>query len=58
METYGGPLHDDNSHGADAFGEFAVNCHLTRIIAKPKLLNPPSGDYRPKRPANSGSAWG
>lgn len=23
------PLHDDNSHGADAFGEFAVNCRIT-----------------------------
>ncbi|MBS0361907.1 MAG: hypothetical protein JSR98_11030 [Proteobacteria bacterium] len=23
--TYGGPLHDHASHGADAFGEFAVN---------------------------------
>lgn len=25
MGTYGGPLHDENSHGADAFGEYAVN---------------------------------
>lgn len=23
--SYTGPLHDQNSHGADAFGEFAVN---------------------------------
>jgi len=23
--SYSGPLHDENSHGADAFGEFAVN---------------------------------
>ena len=23
--SYGGPLHDEASHGADAFGEFAVN---------------------------------
>ncbi|MDB5493855.1 MAG: hypothetical protein JWP86_1192, partial [Phenylobacterium sp.] len=23
--SYGGPLHDEASHGADAFGEFAAN---------------------------------
>jgi hypothetical protein len=23
--SYGGPLHDQASHGADAFGEFAAN---------------------------------
>lgn len=28
MGIWGGPLHDDNSHGADAFGEYAVNCPL------------------------------
>jgi phage terminase large subunit len=28
LGTYLGPLHDENSHGADAFGEFAVNCGL------------------------------
>jgi phage terminase large subunit len=32
METYGGPRHDESSHGSDAYGEFAVNC---RISAKP-----------------------
>lgn len=30
MGTYTTPLHDDNSHGADAFGEFAMNCGLGR----------------------------
>ncbi|MDB5425825.1 MAG: hypothetical protein JWQ29_3241 [Phenylobacterium sp.] len=25
--SYGGPLHDEASHGADAFGEFAANRH-------------------------------
>jgi hypothetical protein len=25
--SYGGPLHDQSSHGADAFGEFAANRH-------------------------------
>ena len=28
LSTYTGPLHDENSHGADAFGEFAVNCRI------------------------------
>jgi hypothetical protein len=27
---YAGPLHDINSHGADAFGEYAVNCPSRR----------------------------
>lgn len=31
LDTYTGPLHDENSHGADAFGEYAVNCPLVRI---------------------------
>lgn len=34
MQTYTTPLHDENSHGADAFGEFAVNCGI--IPAKPE----------------------
>jgi hypothetical protein len=33
---FAGPLHDINSHGPDAFGEYAVNCPL---IA-PKLVAP------------------
>ena len=28
LGTYTTPLHDDASHGADAFGEFAINCPL------------------------------
>jgi phage terminase large subunit len=38
LGTYLGPLHDENSHGADAFGEFAVNCGIeppTKVLAKP-----------------------
>jgi phage terminase large subunit len=27
-QSYLGPLHDDASHGSDAFGEFAVNCSI------------------------------
>jgi hypothetical protein len=30
---FAGPLHDINSHGADAFGEYAVNCGL--VAPKP-----------------------
>lgn len=37
LQTYMGPLHDENSHGSDAFGEFAVNCGiLPPKIAPPK----------------------
>lgn len=28
LNSFQGPLHDENSHGADAFGEYAVNCPL------------------------------
>ena len=42
LGTYLGPLHDINSHGADAFGEFAVNCGIRPDVApekpKPKQL--------------------
>lgn len=58
METYGGPLHDENSHGADAFGEFAMNCHLTRQKPQAPANNPPPGDYRPRRAPDNASAWG
>jgi phage terminase large subunit len=32
MQTYGDPLHDINSHGADAFGEYAVNCGIVPLL--------------------------
>lgn len=38
---YMGPLHDDNSHGADAFGEYAVN-RGAHIVVKP--------EEKPKQP--------
>ena len=38
MQTYTTPEHDENSHGCDALGEFAVNC---RIKPKPKKDNTP-----------------
>lgn len=43
MNTYLGPLHDENSHGADAFGEYAVNCHFVPIVEKPKAKPQPLG---------------
>lgn len=41
MQTYSGPLHDESSHGADAFGEFAVNC---QIRPKPEARDTRAGD--------------
>lgn len=35
LGVYSGPLHDENSHGADAFGEFAVNCSVRLSTAEP-----------------------
>lgn len=42
LQTFTGPLHDDNSHGADAFGEYAVNCGLV-------ALKPPPEEKKPAR---------
>ncbi len=36
LGTYTTPLHDEASHAADAFGEYAVNCGLVPEIAAPK----------------------
>jgi len=47
MQTFSGPLHDDNSHGADAFGEYAVNCGL--IAPKPRLAE--------QKPARKGTVF-
>jgi len=35
LQSYTVPLHDENSHGADAFGEFAINSGLFPPIEKP-----------------------
>jgi hypothetical protein len=43
MGTYVGPLHDINSHAADAFGEYAVNCHFRPGIEKPAAPAPRRG---------------
>ena len=36
LQTYTEILHDDASHGSDAFGEFAVNCPLVRLPTIPE----------------------
>jgi hypothetical protein len=48
LGVYLGPLHDENSHGADAFGQFAVNCGV-KPAEKPKerLEELPPGYFRP-----------
>lgn len=40
MGTYQGPLHDEHSHAADAFGEFAVNGPLRPDPPEPKRPAP------------------
>jgi len=37
LQTYAEPERDDNTHAADAFGEYAVNCSIT----PPKAPEPP-----------------
>ena len=36
LGTYQGPLHDENSHGADSFGEWAINSSLVPPDETPK----------------------
>jgi phage terminase large subunit len=36
LQTYTTPEHDINSHGADAFGEYAINCGLQPVDTTPK----------------------
>lgn len=47
LGTYMGPLKDGNDHGADAFGEFAINCGIKPDAAPPPEKKPqPSGTVR------------
>ena len=39
LDTYMGPLHDENSHAADALGEFAINCGI-KPAPKPEPEKP------------------
>jgi phage terminase large subunit len=40
LNTYTQPVHDDASHGADAFGEFAINSRVTPIVQQPVRTKP------------------
>ena len=40
LGTYTTPLHDENSHGSDAFGEYAVNSPLLVPLPKPVVDKP------------------
>lgn len=42
---YGAPLKDGNDHGADAFGEYAVNCPIIPL-AKPEKKDKGFNDYK------------
>jgi len=54
MQTYQGPLHDENSHGADAFGEWAVNCGIRPALTPKVPIAKPTG-YRAQRTSGGGS---
>lgn len=41
LGIYLGPLHDEHSHGADGFGEFAVNAGIAVPAPEPEKLPPP-----------------
>ncbi|MGH6965598.1 MAG: hypothetical protein ACREE0_14050 [Phenylobacterium sp.] len=45
--SYGGPMHDEMSHGADAFGEFAANRHGGVTLRRPGV----------RRPGATGLGW-
>lgn len=58
LGTYTSPLHDINSHGADAFGEYAINCRIRpapKQAAKPKP-QPKGSVYLPGIPEPRSSA--
>jgi phage terminase large subunit len=52
LGTYLGPLKDGNDHGADAFGEFAINCGIEppKAAPKPKQTLPPGAVMLPPPP--------
>ena len=56
MQSYSTPMHDINSHGADALGEYAINCQVVTAKPKPVPKSPPQISQvvleGPPRPAN------
>jgi phage terminase large subunit len=57
LGVYGGPLHDENSHGADAFGEYAINCPIVPKIAPAKPKDPPDLNRWNRGQQGSGNDW-
>lgn len=57
LGTYVGVLHDENSHGSDAFGEFAANCGIVAPKEQPKPIPvaPPGKILAPPPPMASSS---
>lgn len=52
LMVFGPPLHDENSHGADAFGEFAVNCRIVPPPVNPPPTKPPDLWGRERKTTN------
>jgi predicted phage terminase large subunit-like protein len=50
--------YDDEVDACSKIGRALDDMHPAIIRSVQPNLNPPSGDYRPKRPRASGSAWG
>lgn len=50
--------YDDEVDACSKIGRALDDMHPAIIRSVQVNLNPPGGDYRPKRPANRGSAWG
>lgn len=46
LGTYTTPLHDENSHGADAFGEWAINCAIRESKPMVKKRTPADLTYQ------------
>lgn len=55
LQTFTTPEHDINSHGSDAFGEYAINCGLIPMGEPKKPV--PKSDYRRMDSENRGDAW-
>jgi predicted phage terminase large subunit-like protein len=50
--------YDDEVDACSKIGRALDDMHPAIVPRVNIDLNPPSGDYRPRRPANNGSAWG
>ena len=55
MQTYTTPLHDDNSHGSDALGEYAINCGIRP--APVEKGRPRDDSYRRPARMEGGQSW-